>query len=680
MDDSQGLGGRQSQTESESSDAESDADNGIDADDAPCPLTPDTLLTKVQNEKQTFLNSMSSYAPRAHKFQYVCSICTYRVFSIKNRLVKHLNGEHGADHCCCSSKQLRIMQAQWEEACAVEAGVSFMASQRPTVNIHTIKFLEQSAKVMRAMLESSPSFTAMRSTITQIDALTTWVVTEAGVKAVLRCDAEILGLVRLSQKLFTTKQCLQLVFALALDPMTKASVRRVRNLLFNHYANHGAMVPFLLPHRAVVWALLKHCAESFSHVVLDGHARLAAAREFQAISFDGTFKYLMSVMGQPKHGQSRANTGSPNDIHVVATCRSKSGCIFFSEPFHSEDVCEFMPRLLTVEGLQEQVQLVQADRPDDWDNTYVFGSLPSLDCVAGDPWHVVFDASLCFGESMKPALIIDLRKLQHKWSATGSTPWLQTTYFRASSMNPKPLTDQECRYTKPNALTIQQAKTFLKNIDAEQPWTSRLQYLKGLAALLVVHEDVMERKHTKGKKKLGSTKKLGDIIRDAMDAKYIEHLANGSRWRAQHGIARSDMAPGTTGNEGAHFDMKGWARNVVQQTPERARLNLTYFTVSQLGRFHANQQCLASSGYRADKLQQVLLKIQMPQIFHGSAEVPRARGGLSRAILRKCSLQQLNPQVVGKKPLAVPKRSVSKRLVFKKPAVLKRPASHAQRR
>ena len=440
------------------------------------------------------------------------------------------------------------------------------------------------------------------------------------------------------------------------------------------------MVPFLLPHRRVIWALLKHCAESFSHVVLDARDRLAAAGEFKAISLDGTFKYLMSVMGQPKHGQSRSNTGSANDIHVVETCRSKGGCIFFAEPFLTEDVHLILPRLLGIRGLQDQVQLVQVDRPYDWDTAYVFQSFPLLDCVGGDPWHLVFEASLCFGESMKPAVMGDLRKLQHKWSATGSTTWLQTPYFKASAMNPKPLTEQEGRCIKSGALTAHQAQNVLKSLDADQPWASRLHYLKCLAALLVVHSDVMDRKHTKGKKFAGNTKELGAIVRGAMAVNYIEHIANGARWRAQHGVARSELAPGTTGNEGSHFDMKGWARNVIHQTADRARINLTFFTTSQLGRYHADQHCVTSSCYRADKFQRVLLKSYVPWICSGSAAVPRAKRGLLRDALARCTLQQKNAKTKGEKARGGPKASTMKKLVFKKPAISKRPASHGQRR
>ena len=183
------------------------------------------------------------------------------------------------------------------------AGAEFMGRA-----IHSTEpegMLKQSADVMRQMLASSPSFAKMRSTVTDFDNITHWVWTEYGAQVRLRVDCINEDHVRLSQKLYCTKSFLELVFTLALEPSSKTFARRVRLLLLKHFVTVNAPAPFILPNKATVMKILMKCADTFSHVVHDGLKRLAASRDFRAVSIDGTYKFLMSVQGQEPHGRRR---------------------------------------------------------------------------------------------------------------------------------------------------------------------------------------------------------------------------------------------------------------------------------------------------------------------------------------------------------------------------------------
>ena len=305
---------------------------------------------------------------------------------------------------------------------------------------------------------------------------------------------------RLSQKLYCTKSFLELVFTLALEPSSKTFARRVRLLLLKHFVTVNAPAPFILPNKATVMKILMKCADTFSHVVHDGLKRLAASRDFRAVSIDGTYKFLMSVQGQEPHGRRRGTSSSKDEIHVVVTARSMSGCIFLAEAMFSEDVGEITQKLRAISGLKEQLEFVHVDRPFDWDKSSVFKAFPHLVAIGGDALHLVFEASGCFGESMKPGIVVDLKKIQHKWAAGGSTKWLLSPFFRSADGLPRALSCYERACASASNLSKATAKKLLEAVNPDVPYHSRAQYLKYLAASLVSHPQVMRRKSADGKK------------------------------------------------------------------------------------------------------------------------------------------------------------------------------------
>ena len=58
-----------------------------------------------------------------------------------------------------------------------------------------------------------------------------------------------------------------------------------------------------------------------------------------------------------------------------------------------------LPRLSLVPGVTEQLQCLMTDRPLGWDGRAAFDMLPKLSCIAGDPKHLAFRVSECFGGS-----------------------------------------------------------------------------------------------------------------------------------------------------------------------------------------------------------------------------------------------------------------------------------------
>ena len=84
---------------------------------------------------------------------------------------------------------------------------------------------------------------------------------------------------------------------------------------------------------------------------------------------------------------------------------------------------------------------------------------------------------------------------------------------------------------------------------------------------------------------------------------------------------RKELAPGTCGNEGAHFELKEWGRNVRSQLQYRAKLIL-FGLPSERGR-------------AADYMFDVLTKLDFPLTSKGLPPVARLRRGATRDAVRR---------------------------------------------
>ena len=106
------------------------------------------LLGTLQDENDA---ERSRLAKRIQNpsYSYGCSMCVNRVFQSKARLIKHIHADHGGDHCCPSSVQLRIVKAGWVQIGAVKCG-SWLLDTDADIPA-TLKLLRWSATTLRQM-------------------------------------------------------------------------------------------------------------------------------------------------------------------------------------------------------------------------------------------------------------------------------------------------------------------------------------------------------------------------------------------------------------------------------------------------------------------------------------------------------------------------------------------------
>jgi hypothetical protein len=573
---------------------------------------------------------------------YPCEICVCKAFQKRDRVKAHLEDDHKPPHFCTSSKHLAAVKAAWAERCAAMVADKFVSAESKGSEANQL--LRDTGGVLRRMLKSSPSFDKLGTALANVDRVTAWVLTLQGMKLFIKCDAEALEYRRLGDYYYT-EEFLKQILAWSLDPSTKGSVVRVRNKMLHHFVSCGADLPFMIPSRKVVDRLQAQAAKSYPQIIHRCRQALKDREAFRSITVDGTFKFLMAVLGQPKHGAKRTDSDRPGK-HVVMTGRAIDGSMFWSEAMSAENVPEILPKMAAIEGIFEQTEILGSDRPQDWDNTLTFAALPRLECITGDFYHIVFAAASCYGTSMKPAVVVCLRKLANKWCVPGSNAWFSSPYYVRHRAATKPYTSAEQQCWEAPVFTAETARKFLDEVDDTMPFKSRLEYLKLMGALKVCFADQLQRK-------AGDYKTtLGKLLERAVGCQMVEYLANASRWRSKNSMDRACMASGSVGNEAHHADLKAWGRNIIAMTLERATLVLTFWNMSKLLRHESS--FFSPNPRKQDEqeghwLTRVLLKATCTACYIKDEAVAKRTGRGNEHDLRNSSVA---PVVVIRRPAA----------------------------
>ena len=252
----------------------------------------------------------------------------------------------------------------------------------------------------------------------------------------------------------------ELLLSLSITVDTRACQRTVHATLGRYFLDQGAKAALLIPDRKTLFGILGHFLEKREGPIRNAClSMLSELQEFRLVTVDGTFKFLMSVVGQRKHGETfrkirDEDRGPPElfaeedcdqrrkrEIHAVVTLRSMGGCLFYAAPCFSESTSETL-RLLR-DGVAEhagEVEFLCSDSPGNFDCDAVRKALPGLKAVGGDPLRRAYEMELCFGEHTRPVTQA-LHRVHAKFSAEcNGTPWLVTTPFYVEKKTNRPLT------------------------------------------------------------------------------------------------------------------------------------------------------------------------------------------------------------------------------------------------
>ena len=152
---------------------------------------------------------------------------------------------------------------------------------------------------------------------------------------------------------------------------------------------------------------------------------LKSIGELRAIRHDGTYKVMMSVMGQPGHGASVRRYAEEHQLpseraHVVHTLSTMSGAMLLAAPEFSE-ARKTTPQF-TRQAVSEDAganycgvcEVLFTDRPRGIDHASTRIALPGIRAVACDPLHRVIELKACFG-SKRNRLSTALRRCHLKF-------------------------------------------------------------------------------------------------------------------------------------------------------------------------------------------------------------------------------------------------------------------------
>ena len=663
-----GRRGCEASDSEEESDEETGDEEGSDSDDC-----GELLLAKLREEESRFLSGLNGRMRRfsqKHR-DYPCELCACKVFARKVDLREHVKAVHQEEHRCASSKQLRIIRAKWSERRAAEASRVIFGELGNAPASDTM--LQESAGIMRAMLQTNPSYRAIGTSKQALDCCTSWVLTSTGMMIFLKCDAAALGFKRVGDTYYTD-EFLRLTLVWSMDASTRASTQSVRGCMLKHFVAHGALVPFLRPTRYVIMELQQLARSAYQHVILRSRAALIRKRMLRAISLDGTYKFLMSVQGQRKHGKAKgaqAQEGATSPIHVVLTARSQDGCIFLAKALKNETPPVVSPLLIEIPGLVDQLESLAVDRPRDWDVVAVWSKFPKLTCVVGDPMHIVYECGSCFGRTQRADIVTDLTNIMVKWCASDRCVWYSTEYFSRINGVAPAWSRSENSWHVAASYSFAQACRRLDNVDSTKGFTSRLNYLKDIHAVEVKYAQFLHKPSIQGNT-------LRHALERAQSAENIEYFCNGARWRCNNRVKRCDMAFGTTGNEGDHFDLKSWGRNIHKQLADRSEMVLDYWVMHKMCA-HIGAMFLPRPCERENCVAQILCKVQQPVFAKGAP-------ALSRRSASTCPWSRLQAPTVRKEVRATravikrPSSSKVRHIAMKPPGGFKKLIKRATRR
>ena len=125
---------------------------------------------------------------------------------------------------------------------------------------------------------------------------------------------------RLSGYTYYTADFAEILFSEAIRPEIKGRPRAIMESILSRFIAAGCESSFLLPSKQEVYLSILGDILSFSNArPIRGRCmrHLNSQGEFDVVRRDGTYKMLMSLTGQPKHGAKirRTDGGKPRGTH-----------------------------------------------------------------------------------------------------------------------------------------------------------------------------------------------------------------------------------------------------------------------------------------------------------------------------------------------------------------------------
>ena len=215
----------------------------------------------------------------------------------------------------------------------------------------------------------------------------------------------------------------ELVYSIAARPNVKGRPRAIREALLEHYIRIGCESAFLIPSRQSFYQrVLEDVLPSTPVQNMRDRclAYLTRKGEFEDIRQDGTYKVIMPMTNQPKHGAKMRKSEEkerPGRLHVAHTLTTATGATVGWPAEFSKSrklTLGFIARRLDVSTSDvrpvEHVRILYSYKARGLDRVYSWRAMPNLDAVASDPLHRCLEIEACSG-GRRAALSSALRKI-----------------------------------------------------------------------------------------------------------------------------------------------------------------------------------------------------------------------------------------------------------------------------
>ncbi|CAE7532328.1 unnamed protein product [Symbiodinium sp. KB8] len=329
-------------------------------------------------------------------------------------------------------------------------------------------------------------------------------------------------------------------------------VRRVRNLYYTH-----SFADLLL--REVV---LNHAQDIVTAPIF-----LEKMEAMNRVLLEQDERHL--VMTQ------RGEDSSPSGVELVRSCF----CILFRIQNESADqVVDAMAQNFSADQLRAVVH-VGTDQPSEKLFNELKAIRPSMRSLVLDPIHLAIVYEYGFWNKHSPGSK-QLRRILQKCISIdadlGQDQW--GTFYDGT--NARPLTEDEMKYREmisDSSMDSRECNGVLDSLDANVPFSTRLEFIQCLAALCRRYPAEVNRKVA------GANKQISKILWSACAPDRLEWPMNNLRVR--HALPSSyqwSLPSGTSSNEALHAEINSWSRSINVIHGSTLGMKLKYFSYIKL--------------------------------------------------------------------------------------------------
>ncbi|CAK0885113.1 unnamed protein product [Prorocentrum cordatum] len=510
-----------------------------------------------------------------------CLLCPFKEYStssvnVKRDLLAHIANHHGLHRKCENGRDRKMGSGRYVASGTKQWKVIQALFDDDMLSKHQPKnLLQRSADLMRRSV--SPPLRCLG-----VDKQIRLLLDHDGPRfvnfEVLARDGALQA--RRVGNTYYTKEFAELVFRESI--LHEGRVRPMRARIVTRFKEAGSCVTHLLPGKVVQWLSLME--DVFSSPFVEElrtnlMGELVDNTEFEHVSLDATLRAAMRVKGQANYrepAEIRAAAPFPDGVakRRILTAKGRTSAAIGMWPVASEaaSVVKAALRNHLPERALQQCVSVASDDPSATLFAELKQIMPQLKFLCLDPVHLAIVYNQAHWRKHSPGqavLRIILNKFNKVSSDLNGAAWgAPYTGHQASSLSAAEGRAQSL--IAGGGMQKRRAHKIIADLDANEPFVRKLEFIEALAALTSVHWEEVDRRTP-----AAPSRKLADVIANAAQHSRCEYLFNNLRMR--HSLparALPLLGSGTSPNEALHSEINKWFKNQPELYAQTLELQL----------------------------------------------------------------------------------------------------------